>query len=132
VERLLGVRIVRWPLKLVYVVLAGAVGFAIGRGLAAIHTETVLESLISGVIGLAAYLYGARIFRGRDEAVAPARPWWQMTARAKLSRRLGVLWAVGVVFQLVDILVLIGQRAQPAAIAAAVISLVFNAAVAYL
>jgi uncharacterized SAM-binding protein YcdF (DUF218 family) len=39
-------------------------------------------------------LLGARLFRGGDEAIVPARPWWRMTARPTLSRRLGILFAV--------------------------------------
>lgn len=34
---------------------------------------------------------GARVFRGIDEPDEPARPWWQMTARRRLSRVIGSL-----------------------------------------
>jgi hypothetical protein len=42
----------------------------------------------------AVLLLGARIFRGKGEPVGARRPWWQMTARQRLSRRLGIFFAV--------------------------------------
>lgn len=51
-------------------------------------------SVISVVFDLAILVIGARIFRGKGEPIAPPRPWWQMTARKNLSRRLGITFVV--------------------------------------
>ena len=50
--------------------------------------------VITFFFDLAAILLGARVFRGRGEAIDPPRPWWRMTARPTLSRRLGILFLV--------------------------------------
>jgi hypothetical protein len=93
-HRLLGIRIIRWQLKLVYVVGAIVMSWAIVALLRALATPEILELLITLVFDVAALLFGARVFRGRGEAIEPPRPWWRMTARPTLSRRLGVLFFV--------------------------------------
>ncbi len=88
-------RITTWWGKLIYV---------FGAWFVAVRALDVLFGLI-GVGGLASsvlflvydfavLLIGARIFRGKREPVAPTRPWWQMTARQKLSNNLGSWLAV--------------------------------------
>ncbi|MFF2388376.1 hypothetical protein [Agromyces sp. NPDC058104] len=92
-RRLLDLRIPRWGWKLVYVVAAYVIGTMpaqLGLALGAYELGFVIGALVR--VGL--FLYAARIFRGRGEAVEPARPWWQMTARPTLSRRLGILFAI--------------------------------------
>ncbi|QIZ98483.1 MULTISPECIES: hypothetical protein [unclassified Leifsonia] len=67
----------------------------VGLGVRAIIATTgnsLAWVVFSTVADLALYLVGARIFRGADELRDPPRPWWRMTARAKLSRRLGILF----------------------------------------
>ena len=84
-------RITTWWGKLIYVFGAW---FVAGRvlqslwGLAGVSGGASL-ALIS-IFDIGVLLIGARIFRGKGEPIVPRRPWWQMTARKKLSRRLGI------------------------------------------
>ena len=91
-RRLLDIRIIRWELKLVYVVGVIVLSFLLGAVLDSVDEIVVVAS--RSVFEVAALLFGARVFRGRGEAVEPPRPWWRMTARPTLSRRLGILFAV--------------------------------------
>ncbi len=94
-RRILDIRIIRWELKLLYVIGALFVGwFVVGAGMRAIGIPDVAVSIVGTIIEVAALLLGARIFRGRGEPIAPPRAWWRMTARPALSRRLGVLFLV--------------------------------------
>jgi hypothetical protein len=94
VRRILDVRIVRWELKLVFVVGAIVAGFAIAWLLRTLGAMEVSVLIITFFFDLAAILLGARVFRGRGEAIEPPRAWWRMTARPPLSRRLGILFVV--------------------------------------
>ena len=92
-QRVLDLRITRWGWKLIYVVAAvviAPVPAQLGTSLGAYD----LGFFIGSILRIGLFLLAARIFRGRDEAVTPARPWWQMTARPTLSRRLGIFLAV--------------------------------------
>ena len=102
-RRILDIRIVRWELKLVYVVGAIVAGFAIAWLLRALGAMEVSVIVITFFFDLAAILLGARVFRGRGEAIEPPRPWWRMTARPTLSRRLGILFLVLTVVAATDI-----------------------------
>ncbi|KRE29062.1 hypothetical protein [Agromyces sp. Soil535] len=93
-RRILDIRIVRWELKLAYVVGAYLVGLAIATMLRALGTAEATIALVSFCVDLVAILLGARVFRGRGEPIEPARTWWRMTARPKLSWRLGILFLV--------------------------------------
>ncbi|AMM20102.1 hypothetical protein AX769_07895 [Frondihabitans sp. PAMC 28766] len=105
-QRLFSVRIQRWPLKLAYIVVVYfGVGDGVGFGLRWLRTPELVVQIITGLLHLALLLYAARIFRGRYEEVEPPRLWWQMTARAKLSRRLGILASFGVLFAIVAFVV---------------------------
>ena len=99
-RRILDVRIVRWELKAAYVVAAYLVGFAIASLLRAVELPDVVVGLVTAAVDLTAILLGARVFRGRGEAVEPPRRWWRMTARPTLSWVLGILflalWIAGV------------------------------------
>jgi hypothetical protein len=99
-RRILDVRIVRWELKAAYVVAAYLLGFAIGSLLRAAELADVIVGLVAAAIDLTAILLGARVFRGRGEAIEPPRRWWRMTARPTLSWVLGILflalWVAGV------------------------------------
>jgi hypothetical protein len=98
-----GLRIRAWPLKLAYIVVVFyGVGYVLGR---LVGVPSVIGSVASDLIHLALFLFAARFFRGRFEEVAPPRPWWQVTARAKLSRRLGVVAAIFVVLETVVLIV---------------------------
>jgi hypothetical protein len=98
-RRILDVRIVRWELKAAYVVAAYLLGFAIGSLLRAAELADVIVGLVAAAIDLTAILLGARVFRGRGEAIEPPRRWWRMTARPTLSWVLGILflalWVAG-------------------------------------
>ena len=88
-------RITSWWGKLLYVF--GAL-FVAGRSLAwlfgLLGVPALVWVVIAVVFDLAILVIGARIFRGKGEPAAPPRPWWQMTARKKLSRRLGITFVV--------------------------------------
>jgi hypothetical protein len=88
----LDLRIVSWELKLAYVLGAWTIWIPIRAILNAFGTPTVDVSVANVVVSLAGFLLGARVFRGRGEPIAPPRPWWKMTARPTLSRRLGYLF----------------------------------------
>ena len=91
-RRILDVRIVRWELKAAYVVAAYLVGFAIASLLRATELPDVVVGVVTSVVDLTAILLGARVFRGRGEAIEPPRRWWRMTARPTLSWVLGILF----------------------------------------
>ena len=98
-RRILDVRIVRWELKAAYVVAAYLAGFAIASLLRATELPDVVVGVVTLAIDLTAILLGARVFRGRGEAIEPPRRWWRMTARPTLSWVLGILflalWVAG-------------------------------------
>jgi hypothetical protein len=54
----------------------------------ALHWEP--GSIALSVLQFAGWYLASRVFRGPDEPVAPARPWWRMTARPLLSGVFGV------------------------------------------
>ena len=95
--------------KLVYVI---GIWLLFGRVMAAllnvgwVGLDSPGYGLYVLVTQLAAYLVGARLFRGRGEYPVPPRPWWQMTARPKLSRRLGILFIITSAF---DVLLIVGD-----------------------
>lgn len=93
-QRILGVRIVRWYWKLLYIVAAWLVGYAMDALLEALHAPGWVSALVSACLTLASIILGARLFRGRGEPVEPPRAWWRMTARPLLSRVLGITAAI--------------------------------------
>ena len=108
-RRIRDIRIIRWELKLLYVVGAIGVSFVLAGLLRAWGVDGILALLTTSVFDVAALLLGARVFRGVGEEIEPPRPWWRMTARPPLSRRLGILFAVlGAGSMLVLILTAIG------------------------
>lgn len=102
-RRILDIRIIRWELKLAYVVAAIAAIFSIAALLRAWGVAEIGVLLFGALLDFTALLFGARIFRGRGEAIEPRRPWWRMTARPTLSRLLGILFLVVAVFALVSL-----------------------------
>jgi hypothetical protein len=58
----------------------------------ALHSNA--GSIVLTVLQVAGWYLASRVFRGRDEPVRPARPWWRMTSRPLLSGVLGVAYAV--------------------------------------
>jgi len=60
-------------------------------------------SIILSLVQLAGWYLATRVFRGRGEAVAPARAWWRMTARPLLSGFWCALYAVGILASLIAI-----------------------------
>ncbi|MGW4928043.1 hypothetical protein ACWEOH_02740 [Agromyces sp. NPDC004153] len=93
-RRLLDLRIVRWELKLAYIVGVLLLGFLIAWLLRSVGVPEVAITLVLVGVDLVALLLGARIFRGRGEAIEPSRPPWRMTARPRLSRVLGIIFIV--------------------------------------
>lgn len=80
------VRIIEWPFEV-------------------LHATEPATSILTFALAMAGLLVGARIFRGKGEPVAPPRPWWQLTARARLSWRLGFLLTVVFVVYVIQIVV---------------------------
>jgi len=94
-RRLLGVRIVRWQFKLLYIFAVWwAAGFLLARALDAIGLPHVVVIAAGSMFDLGVYLYAARVFRVSGEAVQPPRAWWRMTGRRRLSVVLGVAFTV--------------------------------------
>ncbi|MCD2442904.1 hypothetical protein LQ757_11540 [Agromyces sp. SYSU K20354] len=92
-RRILGLRIVRWELKLLYVAVAYGIGYPIRALLFAAGAAPFVPGLVDATVTIGAFVLGARWFRGAGEAVAPPRPWWRMTAWPTLSKNLGILFA---------------------------------------
>jgi hypothetical protein len=101
VRRVLDIRIVRWELKLAYVVAAIVMIFTFAALLRAWGVPEIGVFLLGTLLDVAALLFGARTFRGRGEAIEPRRAWWRMTARSTLSRSLGILFLVPALYGLV-------------------------------
>ena len=89
--RLLSVRIVRWELKLAYVVGTWIVGWVLVVLVDALGTPAFASLLFNFALNAAIFYYATRVFRGKGEALEPARQWWRMTAWRPLSLRLGIL-----------------------------------------
>lgn len=96
-RRLLGIRIVRWPGKVAYVFGVVVLGWLLRSLFDAVDVPALVAQTIGQVVDLAAIVYGARVFRGRGEPVAPARPWWRMTAWAPASWVIGLIALYGLV-----------------------------------
>ena len=95
-RRLLDLRIVRWELKTLYIVVAWIVGFVDRRRCSAPLGCADRRGRVGESPSRRSCRSPSRcaIFRGRDEPVEPPRAWWRMTAWPTLSRRLGILFAV--------------------------------------
>ena len=88
-------RITTWWGKLIYVFAAWFVAVRVIDLLFGVLGVTGLGATVFFLVyDFAVLLVGARIFRGKGEPVAASRPWWQMTARKKLSNNLGSWLAV--------------------------------------
>ena len=91
-------RIWDWRLKLVYVIVAWGLGWALVPLVRLTHDPGVLRSAYD----VAIILFGARVFRGAGEQVDAPRVSWRMTSRPTMSRRFGkvarVLAVLTVVF----------------------------------
>jgi uncharacterized membrane protein len=139
-RRVLDLRIIRWELKLAYVVGVLVVGwFPIGAVMYALGAAPLAVGIVSTIVEMAAFLVAARIFRGKGEAVAPPRAWWRMTARPALSRRLGILFlvlsvlgAAGVVLEAMGIPEPLPTRSNPQTVVITVIGVLQFAAIAFL
>jgi hypothetical protein len=99
-RNIFAVRIVRAEYKVLYVIVALGIAFVISHVLTAVGVPRVIVAFIALLLTLCIFLYGARIFRGSNELLEPARPWWRMTAGRRLSfllgfvfSLLGILWA---------------------------------------
>ncbi|SIN68796.1 hypothetical protein [Agromyces cerinus] len=111
-------RIVRWELKVLYIVVAWIVAYAFTDLLRALGTPAVALEVVNTLVNLAAFAFAVRIFRGQDEPIDPPRAWWRMTAWPTLSRRLGILFAVfaasGLIFIVLEVAgVDVGTAAVP-------------------
>ncbi|GAA4670929.1 hypothetical protein GCM10025780_13110 [Frondihabitans cladoniiphilus] len=65
-----------------------------GQGLRLLHVDHDVIGIVGVLFDLAVVLYCSRVFRGRGETRDSARRLGQMTATARSSRGLGVLFAV--------------------------------------
>jgi hypothetical protein len=93
-RRVLDVRITRWEMKLAYVIAVIAVGWGLAALLRVLNLGEPAVLIVATLVDVVGLLLGARVFRGRGEAIEPPRPWWRMTARPRLSRNLGVVFIV--------------------------------------
>ncbi|RZU64438.1 hypothetical protein EV379_0733 [Microterricola gilva] len=91
-KRLWDIRITRWYTKLLYVLGALSINFAIGALLRGLGTPMLVASVLNSLVTIVSFLVGARLFRARGEPVPPRRAWWRMTARPRLSWVLGILF----------------------------------------
>jgi hypothetical protein len=96
VRRILDLRITRWSIKLAYIIGVGLVWFLLRALLRGINDVPISGQTLNWIVLLAGILLAARIFRGKGEPVAPARPWWQMTAWPTLGLVLGGVQSIGV------------------------------------
>jgi hypothetical protein len=93
-RNIFAVRIVRAEYKVLYVIVALGIAVVINYTLAAVGVPRVIVAPIALLLSLCTFLYGARVFRGPNELVEPARPWWKMTAGRRLSFLLGFLFSL--------------------------------------
>jgi hypothetical protein len=105
-RRILELRITRWPTKLSYIVVLWLVGFPLRALCESVNIDALAANIVDSIVLLAGIFLAARIFRGKGEEIAPSRPWWQMTAWPKLSRRLGILASVSNAFALVYVILI--------------------------
>jgi hypothetical protein len=126
--RLLELRIVRWEFKLLYVIGVFVVGYAVAAVLRAVGADAA--TLVSSpVIDITGVLYGARVFRVREEPLQPPRARWRMTGRPALSFRLGIMFIVFAAVLLIgSVLRVVGVTpSTPIDIASAIIVTLENA-----
>jgi len=93
-RNIFAVRILRAEYKVLYVIVALGIAFVINYTLTAVGVPRVIVASIALLLSLCTFLYGARVFRGPNELVEPARPWWKMTAGRRLSFLLGFLFSL--------------------------------------
>lgn len=58
----------------------------------ALHSEA--GSIVLSVLQVAGWYLASRMFRGPEEPLRPARPWWRMTSRPLLSGVFGALYGL--------------------------------------
>ena len=103
-QRILSIRIVKWYFKLLYAAGVWFAGYPVIALVELAGAPSFVASAANTLVTLAGILLGARLFRGREEPIAPARQWWQMTARRTLSRALGIVALLAVLFSLIGLL----------------------------
>jgi hypothetical protein len=103
IDRIFALRIVRWQFKLSYVLVAYLLAIALVQLVGLTGAAPGALEAVGNLLYLLAFLYGARIFRGSDEALAAPRPWWKMTSKSTLSQRLGILFAFLTTLYIADI-----------------------------
>jgi len=132
-RRILDLRIIHWGWKTVYVIVVAWLLPVPGPIAGALGFDPLIMTVVNAIWLIAAVYYGSRIFRGRGEAVTPPRPRWQMTARAKLSRRLGYLFfALTLVNLLSVVLVTTGVVLESTSLAVAIVGALECGALAFL
>ena len=103
-QRILSIRIVKWYFKLLYAAGVWFAGYPVIAVVELTGAPSFVASAANTLVTLAGILLGARLFRGRGEPIARARPWWQMTARRSLSRALGLVALLFVLSSLIGLL----------------------------
>ena len=102
-QRLLSVRITQARWKAVYLLAY----FVLGQLAFRLVPAGAITTVVIDIVQLFGIWYATRVFRGRGEPVAPARPWWRATAWETASWRLGVLFSLGVLINPISQLVVV-------------------------
>ena len=88
------IRITRWYWKLLYVIVSVVIIYLIALFADPSRAGDGLRGILRAVAVLVLTIVAARIFRGHDEDVAPARAWWRMTGGWLVGLIIAVLWLV--------------------------------------
>lgn len=133
-KRLLNMRISRWYTKLLFVIGALLISAVVAALLRELGSPMIASSVLNSLVTITMFLLGARLFRGKGEAVTPRRLWWRMTARPRLSRVLGILFGFGTLALLLSPILAPGSAisAQGEPFASTIIDSVGFAALAFL
>ncbi|WP_368496305.1 hypothetical protein [Herbiconiux sp. A18JL235] len=94
-------RIRRSGYKVLYVIGAIIVIIAFGFFRQSLHLAEWPQAVLGDLISVAAFFVGARVFRGRGEAIAPPRAWWRTTARPTAGFVLTAYFLMTVVYTFV-------------------------------
>ena len=87
-------RISAWYVKLSFIVVGLALSVGISQVVGLAHPPRLVVLCLSLVCDAAVFWTATRVFRGANENYLAPRAWWRMTSKPTLSRRLGFLWVV--------------------------------------
>lgn len=89
----MSVRITSTTAKVGIVILAVVVALPIAT-VTAIVTSTATGMLAAAVLLATIVIFAARVFRAKQEPVAPPRPWWKMTGTSRPGYAVAALFVV--------------------------------------